>query len=182
MVSLVPTYSYISIRSLGEREDALNTLWAVNQHVWMISEGSCDTEDWSNDAEISVLHHRNKLNVITYSSKKYFTILVFYGIFDQTNAAYVSIIDRLFNCCIHVVYHFKLNVYFRQCHASQYKIDQRIYRHSIFVFEYPCHLYAFVSGSVFLVQLCSQRTNTKPIAAAVLIPLTAWVCPSVSFI
>ncbi len=24
----------------------------------MISEGSCDTEDWSNEAEISALHHR----------------------------------------------------------------------------------------------------------------------------
>ncbi len=28
----------------------------------MISEGSCDTEDWSNDAEYSALHHRNKLH------------------------------------------------------------------------------------------------------------------------
>jgi len=27
----------------------------------MISEGSCDSEDWSNDAENSALHHRNKL-------------------------------------------------------------------------------------------------------------------------
>ncbi len=27
----------------------------------MISEGSCDTKDWSNDAENSALHHRNKL-------------------------------------------------------------------------------------------------------------------------
>ncbi len=27
----------------------------------MISEGSCDTEDWSNDAEYSALRHRNKL-------------------------------------------------------------------------------------------------------------------------
>ncbi len=25
--------------------------WAANQHIRMISEGSCDTEDWSNDAE-----------------------------------------------------------------------------------------------------------------------------------
>ncbi len=29
----------------------------------MISEGSCDTEDWSNDAEISALHHRIKLYI-----------------------------------------------------------------------------------------------------------------------
>ncbi len=34
--------------------------WASNQHIRMISEGSCDTEDWSNDAENSALHHRNK--------------------------------------------------------------------------------------------------------------------------
>jgi len=26
-----------------------------------ISEGSCDTEDWSNDAENQLYHHRNKL-------------------------------------------------------------------------------------------------------------------------
>jgi len=27
---------------------------AANQHIKMISEGSCDTEDWNNDAEIKV--------------------------------------------------------------------------------------------------------------------------------
>ncbi len=30
----------------------------------MISEGSCDIEDWSNDAENSALHYRNKLQYI----------------------------------------------------------------------------------------------------------------------
>ncbi len=29
----------------------------------MISEGSCDTEDWSNDAENAALRHRNKLHL-----------------------------------------------------------------------------------------------------------------------
>ncbi len=29
--------------------------WASNQYIRMISEGSCDTEDWSNDAENSAL-------------------------------------------------------------------------------------------------------------------------------
>ncbi len=29
--------------------------WAANQHIRIISEGSCDTEDWSNDAENSAL-------------------------------------------------------------------------------------------------------------------------------
>jgi len=32
-----------------------NVSWAENQHVRMISEGSCDTEDWSDDAENSAL-------------------------------------------------------------------------------------------------------------------------------
>ncbi len=29
----------------------MNVSWAENQHIVIISEGSCDTEDWSNDAE-----------------------------------------------------------------------------------------------------------------------------------
>ncbi len=32
----------------------------------MISEGSCGTEDWSNDAENSAFHHRNKLHFTIY--------------------------------------------------------------------------------------------------------------------
>ncbi len=32
-----------------------NVSLAANQHIRMISEGSCDTEDWSNDAENSDL-------------------------------------------------------------------------------------------------------------------------------
>ncbi len=30
----------------------------LNQQIRMISEGLCDTEDWSNDAENSALHHK----------------------------------------------------------------------------------------------------------------------------
>ncbi len=29
-----------------------NVSWASNQNIRMISEGSCDTEDWSNDATV----------------------------------------------------------------------------------------------------------------------------------
>ncbi len=36
----------------------------------MISEGSCDTEDWSNDAENAALRHRNKLHFTVYSNGK----------------------------------------------------------------------------------------------------------------
>ncbi len=36
----------------------------------MISEGSCDTEDWSNDAENSALDHTDKLHVEFYYNRK----------------------------------------------------------------------------------------------------------------
>ncbi len=39
-----------------------NVSGEANQHITIISEGSCDTEDWSNDAKNSALHHRNKLH------------------------------------------------------------------------------------------------------------------------
>ncbi len=42
----------------------------------MISDGSYDTEDWSNDAENSALHHRNKLNLNIYSNRKPFFLIV----------------------------------------------------------------------------------------------------------
>ncbi len=41
----------------------------LNQHIRMISEGSCDTEDWSNDAENTALHHKNKLHLKIYSNR-----------------------------------------------------------------------------------------------------------------
>jgi len=49
----------------------------------MISEGSCDTEDWSNDAENS--DHRNKLHF-----KIYVIFHSFNSIFDPINTAFVS--------------------------------------------------------------------------------------------
>ncbi len=35
---------------------------AQEHHIRMISEGSCDTKDWSNNAENPALHHSNKLH------------------------------------------------------------------------------------------------------------------------
>ncbi len=52
----------------------------------MISEGSCDTEDWSNDAENSALNHRNKLHTHTYIyiyiqiEKGFYIVLQFHNI------------------------------------------------------------------------------------------------------
>ncbi len=53
----------------------INVSWAANQHIRMITEGSCDTEDWSNDAENSALHHRKKIHFKIYSIvKSYFKL------------------------------------------------------------------------------------------------------------
>ncbi len=68
---------------------------SANQHIRIISEGSCDTEDWRNDAENSALHHRNKLHFQIYYNRKqlfqiviiFYNITVFYSIFDQINTA-----------------------------------------------------------------------------------------------
>ncbi len=37
----------------------------------MISEESCDTEDWSNDAENAALHHKNVLHFKIYCNRKH---------------------------------------------------------------------------------------------------------------
>ncbi len=34
----------------------------LKHQISLISEGSCDSEDWSKNAEYSALHHRNKLH------------------------------------------------------------------------------------------------------------------------
>ncbi len=44
--------------------------WAPNQNIGMISKGSCDIEDLSNDAENSAFHHRNKLHFKMYYNRK----------------------------------------------------------------------------------------------------------------
>ncbi len=49
----------------------------------MISEESCDTEDWSNDAENSTLRHNNKLHFKTYSKRKVI-LIIFHNITDFT--------------------------------------------------------------------------------------------------
>jgi len=73
--------------------------WAANHQIKMISEGSCNIEDWTNDAENSALHHSTKLLFKLYLNRKlFFFIVIFHNItlllfFDQINAALVSIKD-----------------------------------------------------------------------------------------
>ncbi len=42
----------------------------ANQNIRMISEGSCNTEDWSNDAKNSALKSQEKLHFKIYSNRK----------------------------------------------------------------------------------------------------------------
>ncbi len=80
-----------------------NVSWAANQHIRLISEESCDTDDWSNDAENSAWHHRNKCKFkIYYLENNYFKlqnysiILLFYCTFDQINATLLCIRNNFF--------------------------------------------------------------------------------------
>jgi len=55
----------INVVHLSIKNTEFNVLWfqqntGNNNKCFLISEGSCDTEDWSNDADNSALHHRNK--------------------------------------------------------------------------------------------------------------------------
>ncbi len=64
----------------------------------MISEGSCDTEDWSNDAENSALHHRNTFYFKRYSNRKqdfWIVTIVHYNYIDQKNSAFQANIQSL---------------------------------------------------------------------------------------
>ncbi len=67
----------------------INVSWAANQHIRMISEGSCE-----NSVLITAINYILKYIYIENSSftlQKYFTMLLFYCIFDQRNTALVSI-------------------------------------------------------------------------------------------
>ncbi len=48
-----PEKSYLTVLDIdnNNNNNNKNVYWTANQHIRMISEGSCDTEDWSNDAE-----------------------------------------------------------------------------------------------------------------------------------
>jgi len=72
----------------------------LEHHIIIISAGSCDTEDWSNDAVNSAFDHRNKLHFTIYSHRKLHAVLNcnyisqyywgFFCIFYQIIAALVS--------------------------------------------------------------------------------------------
>ncbi len=54
---------------------------AANQHITMISEGLCDTADWSNDAEnsayITGIHFKNVKNTFVCTVQLYYCKITF---------------------------------------------------------------------------------------------------------
>ncbi len=71
----------------------------------MISEGSCDTEDWSNDAENSALNHRNKLHFNKYMKieNSYFILKYYFLLYFQPNKCNLGEQKRwLFGCLMAV--------------------------------------------------------------------------------
>ncbi len=46
---------YLAAQLVSSLIIIINVSWAANLYIRMISEGSCDTEDWSNDAENTAL-------------------------------------------------------------------------------------------------------------------------------
>ncbi len=64
-------------------------VWAANKHITKISEGSCDTEDWSNDAENSAFPY------------------------DQINAAVVNIRDVFQKTTLYALHFKKIKQYLK---------------------------------------------------------------------
>ncbi len=61
----IPEKMYHLFHKKYEAVQLFSTLLIIiNQQIRMISEGLCDSEDWSNDADNSALHHRNNLHLM----------------------------------------------------------------------------------------------------------------------
>ncbi len=77
-----------------------NVSWAANQYIRMISEGSCDTEDWSNDAENTAL-----ITEINYSltnirtENSYFKLQYFFHINASLLSIRHSVVVYDLQCC-----------------------------------------------------------------------------------
>ncbi len=70
-----------------------NVSLAANHYIRIISEGSCNIKDMSNDAENSALHHRNTLHFkMYYNRKQLFKMVIIF------NNATGFTLFMLFNC------------------------------------------------------------------------------------
>ncbi len=86
--------NFLFIKESWKKVSWFTPKYDATQLFWMISEGSCDTEDWIIDAENSALHHRNKLHFKIYYNRKqlYYIKIISYSFTDfyQINVALMS--------------------------------------------------------------------------------------------
>ncbi len=59
-----------------------NVSWAPNQHIRMISEGSCDTEDWKFSFTITGINY-----ILKYIVTVLFKNILFSWVFDQIHSS-----------------------------------------------------------------------------------------------
>jgi len=69
--------------------------------IRIISEGSCDSKDWRNDAEKSDLNHRNKLHFKMYSKKLFKIVKIFHNINVFTVCLMLWYINMAISCFYH---------------------------------------------------------------------------------
>ncbi len=69
---------YTKIKLVSTLVIMRNVSWAENQHIRVISEALHDTEDWSNDAENSALHHRNIYIIYIYTHIRIMYVCMYY--------------------------------------------------------------------------------------------------------
>jgi len=62
----------LSFILIKESVSTMSTVNNDNDKEILISDRSCDTENWSNDGENSALHHRNKLQLKIPSNREFF--------------------------------------------------------------------------------------------------------------
>jgi len=76
-----------------------NVSWAANQQITVISKGSCDTEDWSNDAE------RNKLQFVyiivapSFASSIHFLFFIQWGVEFCTKTTFICARSTVCSFC-----------------------------------------------------------------------------------
>ncbi len=53
-----------------QSSEKISCIGLLNQYIWMLSDGLCDTEDWSDDAENSALSLKIYITFIIYWNRK----------------------------------------------------------------------------------------------------------------
>ncbi len=108
-----------------------NVSWVLNQYIRLISEGSYGTEDWSNDAENSALHHGCKLHFKIYSNR--WQYYCFYCIFKSNKCS-------LFEHKTQNIWDFFIKKYSRLLISSVLDFDDQVISNKIYIAYAECNI------------------------------------------